>query len=64
MRDVSEKRISERKDLVIRYILFKTRVATLRQRREIENIEREFANGKLAYSVIVDNVVPARKYKR
>jgi hypothetical protein len=64
MRDVSEERTSEREDLAARHILFKAQIATLRQRREIKNIEREFVSGKLAYSVTVDGVAPARKYKR
>ena len=36
MRDASEKQTSERKDLAARHTLLKTRIATLRQRREIE----------------------------
>jgi hypothetical protein len=64
MRDASEERILERKDQAARHALLKARVVTLRQKREIKDIERELAGGKLAYNVIVDSVVPARKYKR
>jgi hypothetical protein len=64
MRDASEKRISEREDLVARYTLFKARVAILRQRREIEDMKRELAGGEPAYNVVVDSVAPARKHKR
>ena len=63
MRDVSEERISERKDLAVHYTLFKVRVATLRQRREIEDMEWELAGGEPVYSVVVDSVVPAREHK-
>src|SRR5450755_816560 len=64
MRDASEERISERKDLIARHTLFKTRVVTLRQRREIKNMERELAGGKLVYSVIINNVALTREHKR
>jgi hypothetical protein len=64
MRDASEERISERENLAVRYTLFKARVATLRQRHEIKDMERELAGGKLMYSVIVDSVVPTREHKR
>ena len=64
MRDASEERISEREDLTARHALFKVRVAILRQRREIEDMERELAGGEPAYSVVVDGVAPARRHKR
>jgi hypothetical protein len=64
MRDASEKRTSERKDLIVRYTLFKIQIVILRQRREIEDMKREFANGEPAYSVTVNNVALIRKYKR
>ena len=64
MRDASEERTSEREDLAARHALLKARVATLRQRREIEDMERELAGGEPAYSVAVDGVAPARGHKR
>jgi hypothetical protein len=64
MRGASEERISEREDLTVRHVLLKAQVATLRQRREIEDIERELAGGKPVYNVAVDNVVLIREYKR
>jgi hypothetical protein len=64
MRGASEERTSEREDLTARHALFKARIATLRQRREIEDMERELASDEPAYSVTVNNVVLTRKHKR